>query len=882
MPRDYRRYFRLGLGRRDAERELDEEIEAHLAMRTEALERGGETPAHARAEALRRFGDVAEAKRRLRASVRERDVRLTRWARLDGLRRDVRHALRQFRRAPGYASAVVLIFAAGIGLTTAMYAVIDHVLLRALPYGQADRLIGLLSVDSAGNAYPYVSMGNWVDWRAQSRSLAETALHFPRSYTVELGDETVRVRGQAVAGDFFAVVGTPMVLGRTFEPEEVARGEGLAVVSERFWRSRMRATRLMPQRLRVDGREVQITGVLPEGSEYPAGTEVFLGMPWRAQVGVLRNNVSWYAIGRLASGVSAAGARAELSGIAARIRAADPVALYSWGVGVEPLRDRVVGEGTRSLVLLMAGVVLVLLIACANIAGLSVARASTRTQEIAVRMALGASVWRVRVQLLVELLVLAAAGGALGALLANALTRALVRRAAAWIPRAHEVSIDARILGFAFAATVLAGALAALAPVIRSARLSIRARAGAQRGIVAGGRSLPGAVLVTAEVALALMLLTAGGLLWRSFRSVLSQDLGYEANVIAADLALTPAAYRQDRARQLAFWDELLRRTRELRGVTGAGLANAIPTGTAAPTFIEVEGVDVGRAAAGYRITSDDYFDVLRIPLLAGRWFDRRDTEQGPRVVLVNQRFAEAFLAGANPLGQRIRASSSEGFLQGNAPWLTVIGVVGNVRHWSFESEPEPELYVLHRQAPASLAAMTLVVRATAGVAAALGPAVRAEIRALDAGVGADIAVLNDRVRAIVGGRRLTMSVIHVFAAIALALAAIGVYGLISFAVSQRTRELGVRAALGANQSGLLRMILGSALRILLAGAAIGMAGALALSQLMAALLFGIGPVDGVSYGIAALVILSVTLAAAFVPAWRASRLDPLISLRQS
>jgi predicted permease len=880
-PREYRRYFRLRLGRRDAERELDEEIEAHIAMRAEALEQGGETPERARAEAVRRFGDVSAAKRRLRESAWDREVRMTRRSWWGAVHRDIRHALRQFWRVPGYAAAVVLIFAAGIGLTTAMYTIVDHVLLRSLPYPGSERLVGLLSVDSAGREYPFVSLGNWMDWRAQGTSLSRTALHFPRSMTVRLADETVRVSGQVVVGDFFAVMGTRPTVGRAFTVEEVARGEALAVVSERFWRARLSAKQL-PVDLVVDGRAVQVMGVLRRDEEYPAGTDVYVGAPYRAEGGALRNNVSWYALARLAPDASAERARAELGAIAQRIRATDPAALYSYGVGLESLRDRVVGGGARSLVLLMAGVALVLLIACANIAGLSLARASTRTQEVAVRMALGASAARVRAQIVVEVLVLAGAGGALGAVLAVFCTRILLTRAGAWIPRVQEISVDGRVLAFASLATLLAGLLAALAPALRSSRASIRELVGHQRGAVRGGRNLPGAVLVTCEVALALMLLTGGSLLWRSFRAVLSQELGYDATgVVTADLALTPAEYRGDRDRQLAFWNELLRRTRDVQGVGEAGLANAIPTGGGAPTFVEIEGLDVGRAAAGYRITSDDYFRVLRIPLLVGRGFDARDTREGPRVAIVNQRFVDVHLRGVNPLGHRVRAASSEGFGASSAPWLTVIGVVGNVRHWSFEAEPDAELYVLYRQTPAQITAMTLVARTSAGGLTSVGPTLRSQVRSMDPGVGADIATLQERVRMMVGERRLTMSIINLFAAIALTLAAVGVYGLISFAVSQRTREIGVRAALGAGQPGLVRLILSSALRVLGLGAALGLAGALALGRMMGALLFGVGTTDILSFGTAAFVLLVVTLSAAAVPAWRASRLDPLEALRQ-
>jgi predicted permease len=450
-----------------------------------------------------------------------------------------------------------------------------------------------------------------------------------------------------------------------------------------------------------------------------------------------------------------------------------------------------------------------------------------------------------------------------------------------WIPRVQEVTLDGRVLVFALGATLTAGLVAALAPAVCASRVPIRALIGNQRGAVQGGRNLPGGLLVSCEVALALILLTGGGLLLRSFRAVLSQDLGYDpAGVIAADVALPPPEYRQDTQRPVAFWDELLRRTRELPGVAAAGLANWIPTGTGGSTFLEFEGRAASRAGAGYRIASDDYFESLRIPVVAGRVFDSRDTPAGERVVVINRQFADAFWPGENPIGKRTRAVSMEGFQPGGAPWLTVIGVVEGVRHWAFERAPQPEMFVLYRQIPSQLTSMTLIVRTGVGTAAQLTRALRGQLRALDPGVGADIGRLEERVEALLSERRLTLSLLGAFANLALLLSAIGVYGLMSFAVARRTHEIGVRSALGASRYGLLGLVLGNAFRVVIAGALAGLLGAYWLTRLMSAMLFETSAADIISYGAAALVILFVSMLAALIPAWRASRSDPLIALR--
>jgi predicted permease len=879
--RGYRRWLRLPFGDADLDREVDEEIEAHLAMRAEALVRAGVSPARAREEALRRFGDLDAARRRLRASARARGGRLRRGERLDGLRRDVRLAVRQARRSPGFSALAVATFALGIGLTTVMFTLVDRVLLRPLPLADPDRLVSLLSVDSAGNEFYQVSMGNWFDWRRLSRSIESTALLMDRSYTVSVGGEAERVPGQLVAGPFFDVLRLRLVAGRGFAAEETESGGAVAVVSESFWRERMGASRDLGE-IVVDGRSAQVVGVVAAGQEFPDRARLWLPAAVRARTGDARNWVNWWAVARLRDGVSLAAAHAELSGIADRVRAEDPAGIYSHGVGVRPLQAGMVEDASESLLLLMGGVCFVLLVACLNLAGLGLARATSRMREVAVRMAIGAGRARVLRQLITEVLVLAAAGGLLGVGVAWIGTRLIVARLGHALPRAAEIGIDGRVLAVVLLACVVSGLIAAVAPALRASGVPLRALMGADRRSVAGGRNLPGAALVCAEVALALLLLTGGGLLVRSFLAVIDNDLGFDAqDVLIANIALAGPAYLEDPAHRLRFWDELVERVRAIPGVESAGLANWVPTVAGGTTFLELEGGS-GRSGAGYRIVGDDYFRTLRVPLLRGRAFEASDGFGSERVAVVNRSFAERLYAGADPIGRRVRAVSMENELEG-PPWIRIIGVVADVRHWGHERDPDPEMFVLHRQLHTTLTtAMSLVIRASPGALPELPGVVRRAVGEIDPALAPDLNLLTDAIGFVLLERRVTAGVLSAFALLALALAAIGIYGLVAFAVAQRTREIGVRAALGARRARIIRLMLGNALRVVLAGVVLGALGAWWLGRLMSGMLVDVRPADPLTFGVAATLLILVAVFAALAPSLRAARLDPLAALRDT
>ncbi len=534
------------------------------------------------------------------------------------------------------------------------------------------------------------------------------------------------------------------------------------------------------------------------------------------------------------------------------------------------------GDTRGVLRILMASVLFVLLAACANLAGLGLARGRRRAGEMATRLALGARRAQLLRQLLVEQLLLALVGGGLGLLLAWWGTSFVFRAAADLVPPGTRLGFDLRIAGFGACAALLAGLLTAIAPAVRTSRL----RASGARGGVGGGRGLPGAIMVGAEVALAVTLLVGGGLLLRSFLATASRDLGFDpAGVVTVDVALSGPEYA-DRDRSLAYWEDLMERERAVPGVAAVAVSNAVPTEGGGVSFIEIEGDDRPNEGAGYRVVSDDFFGVLGIPLGAGRTFGDGDAAGTERVGIVNESFARAFWPGGEALGKRFKASSMEAWYSGGqAPWIRIVGVVGDIRHYGFESDPRPDVFVLHRQMPAYTRSMSAVVKLRPGAPPGAAEALRRAAHDVDPGLAVRVRPLAARVRGLLAGRRLTLSIVGAFATVGALLVCLGIYGLITFAVQERTREIAVRAALGLGRSGILALMLGSALRVTLVGAAAGVLAALSFSRMLTSLVVDVGTTDPLTYAVAAALLVGVALLAALIPAVRATRLDPLEAL---
>ena len=877
---DYRRLPRFRIGRRGAVREeIDDEIATHIELRTEELVRTGMSPDDAEAEARRRFGDSRTARRALYASARRREGRL-RWRGLaEEVGRDVRLALRRMRRAPGYTAVALSLFAFGIALTTSMFSVVDHVLLRPLPFPAPDRLVSLQSVSESGNPFDQVSMANWYDWQAGATTLASSAIYRVDRVGVNAGDQPRRATAATVSGAFFETLRPSVVAGRTFTEQEAAEGAQVAVVSSAFAERVFGTTDLGAGRdVEVTGRPWRVVGVIASGALLPEEAELWLPTPPQAGSGGMRNNINYQAIGRLTPDATLEGARTELGGIARGIREQDPEALYSWGVGVLPLAEVLTEQAEGYLLLLLAASGGVLLIACANLAGLGLARGRRRRGEVALCLSLGAGRGRITRQLLTEQLVLAAIGGTLGLVLAIVATRPIIDRVGTAIPRAGEVSLDLRVAAFAFTLSLLAGLLAGWVPALRAARSP--ARAEMVRTARGGGGSLPGGALVAGEIALAFVLLVGGGLLLRSFLTVIDRDLGYDPEgVVTAEIVLPPSGY-PEAANAAAYWAELLPRLRALPGVEAAGAGNWIPTGGSGTGFIDFpDNADPGYGA-GYRAVSAGYFEAMGMRLVDGRLFDASDVAGGERVTVVNESLAASAWPGRSAIGQLIRPISMESYYYRDReqPFLRVVGVVADVRHYGFEWDPQPEMFVVYDQVPFWAYSMTAVVRTVADVGT-VAQRVGDEARALDASLAVETALLDDRVRALLAERRLILLLLGTFATAALLLVCLGVYGLVSFAAAERTRELAIRTALGARRSGLLRLMLERAAAVVLIGAGIGLAIAYLLQGVVRSLVVDVSTTDPLTYvGVAALLIV-VALAAALVPSLRAVRSDPIEAL---
>jgi putative ABC transport system permease protein len=879
----YRRLFdpRLG-GSARAAAEMDLEIASHLAMRAADLERDGMTPEAARAEARRRFGNFDDARQRLHAAARQREAAMRQRDRFGAVGSDLRYAVRQARRAPGFTALAIATLAVGIGATTAMFTLVERVLLRPLPFPHAERLVMLASLDSAKNRITMVSSADWIDWR-RARALESSALYgIPFRQSIVIGDTAARVDAERVSGDFFKVLSPQFVVGRGFTNDEAQSQAAVVVISERLWRSVFASDATLSAPLRTTVRAYTIVGVVERAQDFPAGTDVWFPTPITLQSDPARVNVNWSLIARLRPDATAEAATAELTAIARGIHASDPTAIYDYGVNAVSLTASVVGPVAIYLTLLLGVVACVLLIVCANVAASSLARASVRAREMAVRTSLGAARSRLIQQLLIEHALLGLIGGALGLFIAWVSLRGALAVWGAQIPRAAEVAMDSGVFIFAFIMSLTAGILAGTLPAVRLTRVSLRAMlSSGGRTSASGGRNLAGASLVSLEIALAVLLLTGAGLLIRSFRAVLGHDIGFDTNVATAEVSLSGPTYGQDSIRRFAYWESLIAELERVPGVEGVGVSNWIPLGVTGQGFIDVAGRETVGGGAVYRTVSPGFFAALRMPLVAGRLFDEQDAPGTQRVVVVNRTMATKYWPGESPIGKLVRARSQESGPRGMlAPWLTVIGVVGDVRTYGLESDARPEMYVYYLQTAAwRTYTMTALVRGP-GRASDLLAEIRRRARTVDAHLAIDVGTLDDRLRRTLATRTLTMSLLSGFAGIALLLAALGIYGVLSYGVAQRTRELAVRSALGARPAQLLALVVGAGLRVVVVGMAFGIVAAFWLMQLLSSMLVDVKAIDPVSYAGALVVLFVVSLAAIIVPARRATKLDPMIALQ--
>ena len=799
---------------------------------------------------------------------------------------DARHALRVFVRTPSYAIAVAGVLALGIGANTAIFSIVNAVLLRPLPFDEPDRLVRLFHIPPQatfpGMATFSLSPANFVDWQRDSKSFEAMAAYSFRQLTLTGTGDAEALRVAVVGPDFFRIVRTQPALGRTFLPEEYdPERSRVLVVSDGFWRSHMGAAPDAAGRtLTFDGQTFTVVGVMPPRFSVRAwgATTVPMWRPlaWTAKERAVRENHNYQAVARLNDGVSLGAAKAELEVISKRLEQQYPADNAGWGGTAIPLQELLVGDVRTSLWTLLGAVALVLLIACANVGNLILARSMGRQKELAIRAALGAGRRRVFQHLIVESIVLALAGGALGLLLANAAIgggRAMLEDQ---VPRAGEASLDIRVLLFVLAASLVTGLLAGVIPALRAGRADLNdtLKEGG-RSDSSGAGAFTRRILIVAEVALSLMLLMGAGVMLRSLHNLRNVDAGFNPRgVLKVDINLPQTRYKQP-AQIRAFFDTLLERVRALPGVVSAGMIDTLPaTGGGSVQPIVVEGrpelKPSEQPTVSVRFGGGGYFKTMEIALLKGRDFAPSDVE----AMLISSSAARLLWGDEDPVGKRVTLPLISRELK-----IDVIGIVDDVKEQLAEKAP-PTVYYYKRDVP--FGDTTVAIR-TAGDPLSLARPVAAAVQAMDRDLPVqEIRTMDQVIEETLVAERFRALLLQIFAGAALTLASVGIYSVLSYLVRGRRREIGIRTALGARTADVVRMVVIEGLKPAVLGIAIGVAGALFAARLLERLVFGVKANDPLTLAGVALTLLAVSVAASLLPAWRASKLDPLIVLRDS
>ena len=803
----------------------------------------------------------------------------------------MRYAIRTLRRSPGFTIIALLTLALGIGATTAIFSFVNGVLLKPLPYRDPHGIVMVWEKPPGGDRNG-ISTLNFLDWKNQNTVFEHmAAINFGGNVTLTGAGQPEELQGVRVSASYFDIFGVQAVFGRTFAPDEDQLGKSQVVIlSHRLWENRFGADpSIVGRTLTLSGKPCTVVGVMPAHSPFDR-SYAQLWIPLSFEPRDMTRDYHWMlSFARLKPGVSLEKAQAGMDAIGARIAAAYPESNKGWGVTVERFEDRIVGpQLRRSLFVLLAAVGAILLIGCANLANLTLARGAAREREIAVRASLGAGAWRLIRQLLTENLLVAAAGGALGLALGYAMIRGLILLAPPFsLPSEADVSIDPAILLFTLAVSLLTALLFGLAPAIHAARVDPASamKEGGRSASSGAGRARLRSALIVAEVALAFVLLAGAGLLVGSFFRMLHVDTGFTStNVTTARLPI--ARDRFAHPEQLLQYVRLLDdRLRAAPGVRDVAFSNVLPMqgwGDGMPFLVAGHAfVDrANRRACFYKRVTGSYFRTLEIRLLRGRTFTDRDTRGGAPVIVINEEMARRYFKGEDPLGKRILIQEilyGQPGLGPEIPW-EVVGIVGDEQTGSLIDTKSPGVYVTFDQSPTN--DLNMVLRASLDPRM-LTSAIHAAVHAVDKDQAiADLETLEQIKSGTVSSDRMQTMLLAIFAALALLLAAIGIYGVISYSVTQRTHELGIRAALGASRGSLLGMVILRGMQLTLIGLAIGAAGALALTRLLASLLFGISPRDPVTLIGVAAVLSAVALLACYIPARRAAAVDPLVALR--
>jgi putative ABC transport system permease protein len=883
--------LRLGeiFGKERRERDLAAEMESHLQLHVEDNLRAGMSTAEARREALMKLGGIEQTKEIYRE---RRGLPL-----LETLFQDLRFAARMLLKNPGLTAVAVLTLALAIGATTAIFSVVYGVLLRPLPFTDSNRLMAVFEVNSNGG-WSHLADPNFDDFRDQNRSFQAIAKYNDNVVSVSGASQPTRTTVSSVSPDFLKVLGIQPILGRDFTTSDAKKGAGPTVlVSYGYWRQQLGSPQDLSQsHLKIDGSVFSVIGVLPDGFRFPVGVDLWLPADLSGE-NPSRTSHNYFAVGRLRDGVTIEQANRDISAIARRIHDTSSEQgdyLLKDGI-VLPLQDSITGKARSALLVLLGAVGFLLLVACANVANLLLAQASARERELAIRSALGAARGRLIRQFLTEAFLLSLSGGGLGVLGAFWGVAGLVALAPGNLPRLDSVSISIPVLVFAL---LLSTAVAAGLGVFTAARAT---SGDLREGLVEGGRGQAGSqggqrvgrAIVAAQIAITLALVVGAGLLGRSLMKVLEVNPGFRVDgIVTMDVALPWVEDPRAKSSQAIFFSNLIDRLKQIPGVRKVGAASGLPMnedgGLPDGMFLLMNQNEIPKTMdafgpllqqkerlgyADFGVATDGYFQVLGIPLIRGRIFDEHDGPDSPHVAVISESLARDRWPNQDPIGHTIEFGNMDGDLR----LLTIVGIVGDIHEYGLDAPPRPTVYVNLFQRPRAAITVTmlsdadtrLVTSAARGILQDLNPEIPARFRTLSQVYSASL-----------GSRRFNLILIGFFGIVALLLATAGVFGVMAYSVSRRTREIGVRVALGAGRGDVLRMILSQGLRTISIGVAIGIAGSLALTRAVQSLLFGVTATDPLTFSGVTLLLVGTALLACYIPARRAARVDPIVALR--
>jgi predicted permease len=799
---------------------------------------------------------------------------------METLLKDIRYGIRNLLKHPGFTIVAIATLALGIGANSAMFSAVNAVLLRPLPYPESDLIVLFEGVNPGkGTTASNMSVPDFADWQQQSQGFEQMAGFVSGGALLVSNDETERVRGTSVTADFFPLFRTNAMKGRTLQPDDSQKGrEPVVLLSQALWQRRFGGDEnVVGSKVTLGGKSATVVGVMPASFDYPGQSELWVPFPIDA-LAERRDNRNINVIARLKPGVTLSQAQAEIDTINQRLAQSYGETNSGWSARLTNLRESLVGATRASLLILLGAVAFVLLIACANVGNLLLARASVRQKEIAVRTALGASRSRIIRQLLTESLLLSTIGGGIGLLLSLWLTKLLIKVSPQSIPRLDEIRLDARVFVFTLALAVITGLIFGLAPALQAARINLneRLKEGGRSGATGASHNRVRSLMMVSEIALSFMLLVGAGLLIRSFirLSDVSPGLNTE-NTLTMRTSLSKYPQGEPRVQALR---QVVEKLTALPGVESAGSVLSLPLGG--------DTLNVGRSLiregrpatteessnATYLVVTTDYFRTLQIPLVSGRAFTEQDTEQTPKVVIVNETMARQLWPGESPVGRRITIWRDEKFPR------EIVGVVGDIKP-SLDTEAGSQMYVPFAQ-DSNWSGMSLVIRSS-GDPTTITAAARNAIRSFDKALPVyNVKTMNDVLATSVGPRRTPMLLLSAFAAVAVLLAMIGIYGVTAYNVTQRTQEIGIRMALGAQMTDVVKLILKNGMALALLGIAVGVAGAFLLTRLLTSLLFGVQATDGPTFVAVSFGLLFTALIACYIPARRATKVDPLEALR--